>query len=246
MSLPKLQWAHGYRRRSGGGGSPAAADPQGAGGDAGRAVRGHRHLREHAVPAGVRAAQAQPGAAAADRPGPPGPAGRTGRRAAGRRSPGAHRARAALRPHLLAADPPAGRPPGLQGARTQAPGGAGPAHPRGVRVAVRALRAAAAGARRARRGAVGRGGGRVRHPGAALVRVDGGGAGGVPEPVRAAGGADACAGTSGGAEVSPPEGCSLVGKRPLSMRAEPGRTMRSRGGPVCRHGRCTRTVSRTR
>ena len=61
------------------------------------------------------------------------------------------------------------------------------------------VRAAAPGARRARRGARSRGGGRVRHTGAALVRVDGGGARRVPEPVRAAGGADARAGPAEGA-----------------------------------------------
>src|SRR5690606_16117673 len=65
-------------------------------------------------------------------------------------------------------------------------------------VAVRAVRAAAAGARRARRGADGGGGRRVRHPGAALVRIDGGGAGGVPQSVRPAGRADARQGTAPG------------------------------------------------
>lgn len=40
--------------------------------------------------------------------------------------------------------------------------------------------------------------------------------------------------------------CSLIGKQPLSMRTDPGQTKQSRGGPACRHGKCTRTASRAR
>ena len=183
---------YGHRRRPRRGRAAAAADPQGAGRDPRGPVRGDRHLREHAVAAGVRAAQAQPGAAAADRPRPPGAARRTGRGAAGRRSRGS--APKPIVRHGRTYWPLTRQPGGLQAFKVLEPVRRMEPEPRThegyewLYVLSGRLRLVLG----EHDVVLGRGGGRgVRHPCAALVRVDRRGARGVPEPVRAAGGADA-------------------------------------------------------
>ncbi|CAM5602861.1 hypothetical protein SVIOM342S_00314 [Streptomyces violaceorubidus] len=101
---------------------------------------------------------------------------------------------------------------------------------------------------RARRGAVGGGGRRVRHPGAALVRVDGGGAGRVPQPLRPAGRADARTGAAQPFLKAVTHDCAKAVPRRASDRlvGEGPGAPRIRWSPACRHGRCTRTASRAR
>src|SRR3954451_12435785 len=93
--------------------APAARPPAAAGDDARAALGDHRHLGEHAVPAGVRAAETDAGAAAAAVPGPPGAARRAGRCTVGRRPAGAPAADRARWHDHVAVDPPARRGAGV-------------------------------------------------------------------------------------------------------------------------------------
>ena len=121
--------------------------------------RDDRHLGEHAVPAGVRAAQAHAWNCCCRWPGPT--RCRSTNSSAPRRPaiPRVHAqpVRPARRDHL-AAHPAARRAAGVQAVLVPAGRDAEPEpqHPRGLRVAVRAVGPAAPGARRARRGADGR------------------------------------------------------------------------------------------
>ena len=99
------------------------------------------HLQEHAVAAGIRATPAQPRAAAADRPGPPDTARRPGRRTGGRRPANPAQADSPQGPRRRPADPPAERHACLEGADPAGGGRTRAAHPRRLRVAVRAVRA---------------------------------------------------------------------------------------------------------
>ena len=135
-----------------------------------RARRSDRNLEEHPVEARDRPAQAQPRTAPADRPSPSGPAGRAGRRTRDRRSPHPAQAESPQRPHLRPAHTAAERPARLEGDHPARAGRSRASHPRGPRMALRALRAAAADPRRPRHHDGPRRSRRVRHQPSALVR----------------------------------------------------------------------------
>ena len=152
-------WRHGRRPGPGARGdrSPAAGAAPAARDHAGRAVRGDRHLGEHAVPAGVRRPQARPWSCCCRWPG------RTGSRSTSWSTPRRPATRASTsRPvtrHGMTMLPLTRRAGGIQAYKLVIPAGgrraaAGPADARGLRVAVRPQRPAAGRARRARPGAV--------------------------------------------------------------------------------------------
>ena len=147
-----------------------------------------RHLGQHAVPVGVRASAGRPWSCCCRWPGP------TGSRSTNwstRRRPATRGSTSSRSPgNGMTMLPLTRRAGGIQAFKLMIPPAARPAtagaaDPRGLRVAVRARRPAAAGARRARpRRSTRRRGGRVRHPGAALVRRRRRARGRVPQPVR--------------------------------------------------------------
>jgi hypothetical protein len=179
-------------------------------------------LQEHAVPARDGTAEAEPGAAAADRAGPSGAARRARGSPADRRSAHSSQAGEAPRARRRAADPTAegaARVEGRDPARAQP---ARAPHARGPRVALHPVRDDAADPRRARHHPrPGRGGG-VRHPCAALVRRRRRRAGRAAQ--RARPGRRASAAPSRASRVR----CGEASARPRRARPRPGRTARAR------------------
>ncbi len=229
------------RRRPARGGAAAPRAAPGARPHPRRAGGGHRHLGQHAVPAGVGAAEADARAVAAAGPGPPGPARRARGHRSGRGPTGEGQADPAGQHDHGAADPSARRPFGVQGDASgrQRSAEAGPADPRGLRVALRAQRSAPDGAGRARPRARGRRGRGVRHPAAALVRRRRLAPGRVPHDLQPRGGADPRPRQVDGLDAGTPEGTREVraSRAPRGVVSPGSSTPTARRSPRASPGR---------